>query len=89
MRRVDPQAFFAFPRRQLPYFLMAVILREYERDIISQELSFDEIYVLLQGLEGKVPVNLVYDADVLFMEFSRMAALENRLFVFEDASLLD
>ena len=58
---------------KLYYYIDMCIIRDYSDIFISRQLTFDEIYIFVQNLTNKIPFEIIYDADVLFQEFTKLA----------------
>ncbi|BFU21442.1 TBC/Rab GTPase activating domain containing protein [Entamoeba histolytica HM-3:IMSS] len=74
---------FAFPERHLYYFISMCIIKEYSDIIISKQFSLDELFIFIQSLTNKIPVDIIFDADVLYQEFLKTADPLNVQFVYE------
>ncbi|ELP89489.1 hypothetical protein EIN_391440 [Entamoeba invadens IP1] len=76
-------AVFAFPTKKMFYFITVAILKEYTDLIIAKQLSFDELMIFIQTLTERIPIGVIYDADVLYQEFKMTADKELVRFVYE------
>ncbi|ELP84675.1 hypothetical protein EIN_173500 [Entamoeba invadens IP1] len=77
---------FAFPNRKMFYYITAAILKEYTTDIVSCLLSFDELMLFIQKLNGTIGDGIVYQADVVYQEFKKTADSEIVQYVYEKFS---
>ncbi|KAL7711878.1 Rab-GAP TBC domain-containing protein [Entamoeba marina] len=66
-------AIFAFPSSKFYYFVVVALIKEYADDIIDNQLGFDELYMLFQNSGQKIPVEIIFDADLILQEFMHIA----------------
>ncbi|ELP89747.1 hypothetical protein EIN_424290 [Entamoeba invadens IP1] len=64
---------FAYPERNLYYFVASSIILEHADQIVSQQRAFDGMVDFLQKLHKKIPAEVVFHSDIIYQQFNKLA----------------